>query len=144
VINSLIWLPAALCAGLFQAWRTAVQQRLRTLISVSGAGLVRYLYGLPVGIILLLSYTHIFKASPPQLHILFFIDAGIAAIAQILATLLLIAAFGYGNFVVGTAFSKTEVVQAAIVAWLLLGESLSFWVIAGIACGAAGVLVLSL
>src|SRR3546814_1861702 len=42
-----IWLPASLFGGLFQAWRTALQQRLRAELSVSGAGLVRYLYGLP-------------------------------------------------------------------------------------------------
>jgi drug/metabolite transporter (DMT)-like permease len=144
VIHSLIWLPAALCAGLFQAWRTAVQQKLRSLISVSVAGLVRYLYGLPVGVILLLIYVHINHAALPAFHPLFYVDASIAAIAQILATILLIAAFGCGNFVVGTAFSKTEVVQAAIVAWLVLGEHLSLWVIAGIACGVTGILVLSL
>jgi len=144
VVNSLIWLPAALCAGLFQAWRTAVQQRLRTLISVSGAGLVRYLYGLPVGAVLLVSYMSINHASPPEFAAPFLLDASIAAVAQILATLLLVAAFGYGNFVVGTAFAKTEVVQAAIFAWLVLDEHLSYWVIAGIACGATGVLMLAL
>ena len=42
-----IWLPASLFGGFFQAWRTALQQRLRAELSVSGAGLVRYLYGLP-------------------------------------------------------------------------------------------------
>jgi len=34
------WLPAALLAGLFQAWRTALQQRLRKEVTVSGAGLI--------------------------------------------------------------------------------------------------------
>ena len=47
-----IWLPASLLGGLFQAWRTALQQRLRAELSVSGAGLVRYLYGLPFALIL--------------------------------------------------------------------------------------------
>jgi drug/metabolite transporter (DMT)-like permease len=144
MITSTIWLPAALVAGLFQAWRTAVQQRLRSMISISGAGLVRYLYGAPVGIIVLLVYMNVYHAPLPALTIQFFIDSSIAAVAQILATLLLIAAFGYGNFVVGTAFSKTEVVQAAIFAWLVLGERLSIWVMVGIAFGVTGVLTLSL
>ncbi len=144
MILSLIWLPAALLAGLFQAWRTAVQQRLRSMISISGAGLVRYLYGLPVSIVLLLIYMSMYHTSQPATNAKFFVDASIAAIAQILATLLLIAAFSYGNFVVGTAFSKTEVVQAAIFAWLVLGEQLSAWVIAGIISGVTGVMILSL
>src|SRR3546814_1640914 len=42
-----IWLPASLLGGLFQAWRTALQERLRAELSVSGAGPVRYLYGMP-------------------------------------------------------------------------------------------------
>ena len=46
-----IWLPAALLAGLFQAWRTALQQRLRGTLTVSGAGLVRYAYGAPVALL---------------------------------------------------------------------------------------------
>ena len=103
MIVSMIWLPAALLAGLFQAWRTAVQQRLRSMISISGAGLVRYLYGVPVGIVLLTLYMSYHHASLPETNTMFFVDASIGGIAQILATLLLIAAFGYGNFVVGTA-----------------------------------------
>ena len=144
MIVSIIWLPAAVLAGLFQAWRTAVQQRLRSMISVSGAGLVRYLYGVPVGVVLLALYMNYHHASLPTMGRGFFVDASIAGIAQILATLLLIAAFGYGNFVVGTAFAKTEVVQAAIVAWLVLNEKLSIWVNCGIGLGVIGVLTLSL
>jgi len=144
MIISIIWLPAALCAGMFQAWRTAIQQRLRASISVSGAGLVRYLYGMPVGCALLTAYMIMYHEHLPNFHWQFVADAGVAAVAQILATILLIAAFGYGNFVVGTAFSKTEVVQTAVFAWLILDEHLSAFVIIGIACGVLGVLILSL
>ena len=42
LITSALWLPASLLAGLCQAWRTAIQQRLRAQLSISGAGLVRY------------------------------------------------------------------------------------------------------
>ena len=52
----MIWLPATLFAGLCQAWRTAVQQRVRAHLSVNAAGLVRYLYGFPVGCLLLWLY----------------------------------------------------------------------------------------
>ena len=53
MILSPIWLPATLMAGALQAWRTAVQQRLRGTLSVNAAGLVRYLYGFPVALLLL-------------------------------------------------------------------------------------------
>ena len=144
MIHSIIWLPATLLAGLLQAWRTAIQQRLRTMISVSGAGLVRYLYGLPIGIVLLITYMLVRHVALPAISELFIVDASIAAIAQILATILLIAAFGYRNFVVGTAFAKTEVVQAALFAWFVLGEHLSLWVMFAIVCGVVGVLILTM
>lgn len=51
-MTSLIWVPASLVAGLLQAWRTALQQRLRAELSIGGAGLVRYLYGAPIAIVL--------------------------------------------------------------------------------------------
>jgi drug/metabolite transporter (DMT)-like permease len=68
----------------------------------------------------------------------------VGGFGQILGTNLLIMAFGYRNFAVGTAFSKTEAIQSAMLAVVLLGEFLSplSWV--GIAVGVGGVLYLSL
>jgi drug/metabolite transporter (DMT)-like permease len=63
---------------------------------------------------------------------------------QIFGTTLLIMAFGFRNFAVGTAYAKTEAVQGAVVAWLILGEVLTPLSIAGIGLGVIGVLVLSL
>ena len=144
MITSLIWLPASLIAGVFQAWRTAVQQRLRAELSVSGAGLVRYLYGAPIAVALAVGYFAAHRLAPPHVGVSFVAFAAMGGLAQIVGTNLLIAAFGYRNFVVGTAFSKTEAVQAALFAWLALGERLGRFVILGVGCGVAGVLVLSL
>lgn len=140
----LVWLPASLLAGLFQAWRTALQHRLRSELSVNGAGLVRYAYGLPVAIVLALGYLGVRGIAWPVPDATYLAWAAGAGLAQILGTALLILAFGFRNFVVGTAFAKTETVQAAIFAWLVLGERLTALVGAGIAAGVAGVLVLAL
>src|SRR3546814_3105017 len=59
-------------------------------------------------------------------------------------TMLLIMVFGLRGFVVGTAFSKTEAVQAALVTALFLGERLPLLAWIGIVAGVAGVLVLAL
>ncbi len=37
-----LWIPITVSAALFQCWRTAMQQKLRNLLSVNGAGFVRY------------------------------------------------------------------------------------------------------
>lgn len=144
MITSVIWLPASLLAGLFQAWRTATQQRLRTQLTVSGASLVRYLYGLPVAIILIAVYASLHGFARPKTDLMFVVFAAAGGLAQIVGTNLLIMAFGYRNFVVGTAFSKTETMQAALFAWLALGEHLTVLIILGIGVGFGGVLMLAL
>ena len=43
-----MWIPVTVAAAGFQTARTALQHRLRALLSVSGAGFVRYVYGAPL------------------------------------------------------------------------------------------------
>lgn len=139
-----IWIPASLIGGMFQAWRTALQQRLRTELSVNGAGLVRYLYGAPLALVIVAIYSLVGGLDSPRLGGAFLFYAALGGFAQVIGTNLLIMAFGHRNFVVGTAFSKTEALQAAVFAWLALGEHLHMLVIVGIVIGVSGVLVLSL
>jgi drug/metabolite transporter (DMT)-like permease len=137
------WLPITLLAALFQAWRTAVQQRVRGSLSVNAAGLVRYLYGLPVGCALLAAYLLWSNHSWPDIKPSFLAFAAAAGLAQIIGTNLLLMAFGYRNYVAGTAFAKTEAMQGAVLAFVLLGEALSWLTIAGIAVGVAGVMIVA-
>jgi drug/metabolite transporter (DMT)-like permease len=138
------WIPVTVAAALFQSWRTALQQRLRGQLSVNATGFVRYVYALPLGIAFLCIAAW---ASPDAMPVL---DAGFVALCivggllQIIGTTLLIRAFGYRNFAVGTAYSKTESVQGAIIGWVVLGEALHLLAWIGILIGVAGVLVLSL
>ncbi len=139
-----LWIPITVSAALFQCWRTAMQQKLRHLLSVNGAGFVRYLYGAPTALVLLVGAL-IATGLPlpaPNLPFLFHCIAG--GLMQILATNLLIMAFGYRNFAVGTAYSKTETVQSAVVALIVLHEVLRPLAWAGIALGLCGVMTLSL
>ncbi len=137
------WLPATLLAALFQACRTAVQQRVRAELSVNAAGLVRYLYGLPVGALLLALYLGWKGASLPAIDPPFIAFCAAAGLAQIIGTNLLLMAFGYRNYVAGTAFAKTEAMQGALLAFLSLGEALSWLTIGGIALGVAGVMIVA-
>lgn len=139
----MLWLPATLFAGLFQAWRTAVQARMRRDMSLNAAGLVRYLYGLPVAFALLALYLGVRNASLPEGNGPFLFWAALGGLMQLIGTNLLLMAFGHRNYVVGTAYAKTEAVQGAILAMILLGEVLSVVTWAGIAIGVIGVMVLS-
>ncbi len=144
MIAAPIWLPASLLAGLFQAWRTALQQSLRGKLSVSGAGLIRYAYGAPFALLFAAAYLAARHISVPHLSAAYLALAAAAGLAQILGTALLILSFGHRGFVVGTAFSKTEALIAALAAAFFFAEHLPLLAWIGIATGVAGILLLSL
>lgn len=139
-----IWVGATILAGLFQTWRTALQQKLRGQLSVNAAAVVRYLYGVPVGMVLVTLYLAIFGgqlSSPSWTYALY---CALGGLGQIIGTNLLIMSFGHRGFAVGTAYSKTEAVQAAFIALIFLGESFAPLAWLGIAVSVGGTLYLSL
>jgi drug/metabolite transporter (DMT)-like permease len=139
-----LWIPISVSAALFQCWRTAMQQKLRGVLSVNGAGFVRYLYGMPTALVLLVVALYVTGASVPATTRDFLIYSALGGIGQILATNLLIMSFGYRNFAVGTAYSKTETVQSAFLAFFLLNEHLRPLALVGMGVGLTGVMTLSL
>jgi drug/metabolite transporter (DMT)-like permease len=139
-----LWIPITVSAALFQCWRTAMQQKLRHLLSVNGAGFVRYLYGAPTALVLLAAALLATGLPLPPPTMPFLIHCVAGGLLQILATNLLIMAFGFRNFAVGTAYSKTETAQTAIVAVFVLHEGLRPLAWIGIILGLSGVMTLSL
>jgi drug/metabolite transporter (DMT)-like permease len=139
-----IWVVATLSAGLFQTWRTALQQKLRGQLSVNAAAVVRYLYGVPVGMLFVALYLALIGgdlSSPGWTYLGFCVLGGLG---QIIGTNLLIMSFGHRGFAVGTAYSKTEAVQAAFIALIFLGESFAPLAWLGIAVSVGGTLYLSM
>lgn len=144
MITSPIWLPATLLAAIFQPWRTAIQRRVSRDLSINAAGLVRYLYGLPFALAMAATYQWLIApAALPTIGPWFLAYCIGGGLAQIVATNLLLMAFDQRNFVVGTAYSKTEAVQGALLSIVLLGEHLAPLSWLGIALGVAGVMILS-
>lgn len=138
----MIWIPVTLLAAALQTSRTALQHRLRALLSVSGAGFVRYVYGAPlslaaVGVLLATG------AALPTIEARFWPEIAAGGIAQILGTICLIRAFDARDFAVGTVFAKTEVVQVALFSWVLLGEPLAVGGWVGALVCTAGVVLLT-
>lgn len=137
----LLWIPATLAAALLQALRTADQRLLVGQIGNNGANLARYAVGAPIALAGLLVLGMIEPLPRPSLPFLLACLAG--GIAQILATALLLQAIRIGSFAVGTTFSKTEALQAALFSSLVLGEGLSPTGWAAVALAFAGVILLS-
>lgn len=137
-----LWVPITIAAAFAQNVRSALQRKLTDRLSSSEAAYVRFCYALPFAVVYLaglgaLGYTI------PGPNVAFFGYAAVGGIGQILGTIALIASFGYRNFAVGTAFSKTETVQTALFGFLLLGESVAPLAGLGIGVCLAGVVVLS-
>jgi drug/metabolite transporter (DMT)-like permease len=138
-----LWIPITVAAAFFQCTRTALQQKLKALLSTNGANFVRYFYGAPVSILMLVLLMTVGGRALPEWDWMFVAWAAVGGVAQIIATSLLIYAFELRNFTVGTAYSKTETVQIALVSVLVIGERLGILAWAGILVSLFGVIVLS-
>lgn len=139
-----VWIPVTVAAAAFQVSRTALQARLREHLSVTGAGFVRYLYALPLDVLMLGTALWWIHARVPAVSAEFVLLCLLGGLGQIVGTVLLITAFGLRNFVVGTAYAKTEAAQLVVISVLVFGVSLPPAAVAGILLAVLGVLMLSL
>jgi drug/metabolite transporter (DMT)-like permease len=137
-----MWILVTVVAAAFQIARTALQHRLRALLTVSGAGFVRYLYGAPLSVAAVLAFVAA-GVELPHVEARFWPTIAGAGVAQILGTMFLIRAFDARDFAVGTVLSKTEVVQVALFSLLLLGEPLRLGGWVGAVVCTVGVVALS-
>ena len=120
-----MWIPITLAAATFQVLRTSRQHRLRTVLSVNGAGFVRYAYGFPLAVIASIVTFVVVGDELPAIPWRFWPIIAGAGAAQILGTLALLRAFDLRDFAIGTVYAKTEVIQVAIVSAVALGEPLA-------------------
>ncbi|MGA1676748.1 MAG: multidrug transporter, partial [Pseudomonadales bacterium] len=117
-----LWIPITLFAALAQTIRNAAQRKLTSSLGTVGATWVRFLYGLPFALAWLAVVLVVTgSALPiPDLRFLLFVSAG--ALAQVLATALLLRVMAASNFALGVAYSKTEAMQVAVFGLLFLGD----------------------
>ncbi|MEX0308929.1 MAG: EamA family transporter [Tateyamaria sp.] len=138
------WIPITVAAALFQTLRFMLQRQLSLgTLSASGATLARFLYSSPLVVVLIVIYMTVSKQAWPSLKAEFWLFGALGGLAQILATVATVKLFQARNFAVGITFKKTEVMQAVLVGWLLLGDAVSFAGFSAIGLGLIGVLLLS-
>ncbi|PIE12897.1 MAG: hypothetical protein CSA70_08040 [Rhodobacterales bacterium] len=140
----MIWILLSIAAAAFQTLRFMIQKSLSmTTLSPGGATLARFLFSAPFVAALLVAYLAIRGAGFPSVGERFWIYGVTGGIAQILATWCVVALFAQRSFAVGITFKKTEVMQTALVGFILLGDTVSSMGIAAIFLGLVGVLYLS-
>ena len=143
-MDNTLWIFVAVAAAGFQTLRFMLQKSLSMgTLSAGGATLARFLFSAPFVAALALGYLSFSGADWPALGNRFLPFALVGALAQILATWCVVALFQHRNFAVGITFKKTEVVQTALVGFLVLGDRISFGGLMAILIGLLGVLVLS-
>ena len=140
------WIPIVIAAALAQTIRNAAQRSLTAEVGTLPATLVRFLYGLPFAAAWLLVVVK-FSAPGSAAMVLgasYWAWLTLGAVAQILATALLLLAMKERNFVIGVALAKTEVLQVALLATVLLLEVPGFWAMVAMLCATAGVVLLTM
>ena len=137
------WVAVTLFAVIMQTIRTAGQKQLTAHLDAITVTLVRFLFGLPFAVLYLLTVNHLSSSFLPPLNSTFLIFATIAAVAQIIATVLLISLFSLRNFAVGTTYARTEAFLTALLGVFLFAEHISLFGWLAIVISVAGVIVLT-
>ncbi|MEE2866375.1 MAG: EamA family transporter, partial [Pseudomonadota bacterium] len=138
-----LWIPITIAAAFCQNLRTALQKHLKGQLGTTGATFVRFGYGVPFAIAYAAVLHVVFKFPLPEPTPTLLIAGALGGLAQILGTFLLIHLFSFRNFAVGTAYSKTEPIQAALFGFVVLGEHISLAAGLCILVGVIGVVVIS-
>ncbi len=120
-----LWVFIAIGAAFLQNVRSSLQKYLKGRLSTTGATFSRFIFAAPlaVGVLAALVIAGGYTLPIPNARFAGFTVLG--GISQILATALLVHLFGLRNFAVGTTFSKTETVQAALFGVVVLSDAIT-------------------
>ncbi|MGB0634115.1 MAG: EamA family transporter [Paracoccaceae bacterium] len=138
------WIWVTVVAAISQSLRTAQQKNLTERLGNLGASYVRFSYAIPFAWAWIAFYSYFYNQPIPSINLQYLFWVTIAGIMQIIFTVLLIKLFSHRSFAAGVAFSKTEVLMAAIFEALILGYFVSFEVGLAIFLGVIAVFLLSL
>lgn len=136
-----------LLACVAQTARNAAQRSLTAEAGALGATLVRFLYGLPVALLVVALLQQLPGSPPPRLSrfgAAYFGWLALGAVSQIMATACLLMAMKARNFIVGVVLAKTEVLQVAVFAAVALHEWPAPAAAGAMLLASAGVVLVSL
>jgi len=139
----MIWVWVTLGAVIAQTVRFMLQKQLRgATLSTAGATFARFIYSAPLVAALAFGYAQVTGQGTSVPH-RFWAFAIAGGFTQILATMCVVALLTQRNFAVGLTFMKTEVLMAALLSIVLLGEHLPPLAWAALVLGLPGIMLLS-
>ena len=138
------WIVITIFGAFFQNLRSSIQKKLNANLSTIASTYVRFAFALPFATLLFFIYFRNFEIiSIILVQSNFVYYTILASVFQIIFTFILLYLFKFSNFVVGTALSKTEVIQVAIFEYFLLKDKLNIFGVFGIIIATVGVIIIS-
>jgi drug/metabolite transporter (DMT)-like permease len=137
----MLWALFTVIAAGSQTLRNALQRDLTAKLGVVGATHVRFLFGFPFSLLFLGLMVLVTGEAVPEIRLSIFPAVLVAALTQIGATGLMLAAMRSKSFVTTIAYTKTEPVLVAIFGLVFLGDKLSPAMASAIGIATIGVLL---
>jgi drug/metabolite transporter (DMT)-like permease len=138
-----LWIAFTLAAAAGQTARNVMQHELTERLGAAGATHVRFLFGCPFALTILAVAWFATGAALPHPTGFYWVWVLGGAVAQIVATALMLLAMTEKSFVVTVAYLKTEPIQVAIFGLIFLGEALRLPALAAILIASLGVCLIS-
>ena len=138
-----LWVIFTVFAAATQALRTALQRRMTSVIGNLGASYIRFSYAFPIAWLFYYLYDKYADPTLPDLPFEFWFWINLAALTQVIFTILLVQLFSHRSFAAAVAFSKTEVLQTAIFEALILSVVVTIQTGFAIALGVFATVLLS-
>ena len=138
------WIVTSIMGAFFQNARSSIQKKLNTEMSLMASTYVRFAFSLPILFVVFFIYFGNFNYFIISVQNSNFITYVIlASVLQISFTLLFLYLLKFTNFLIGTALSKTEVIQIAFFEFIILKDYLNFYALLGIMISTIGVIIFS-
>lgn len=138
------WIFFTLMAAFMQPWRNAFQKQLSSTVDVYGVTLARFIFALPFAAIYLFAmHANVSISQAVSFSGKFWLYIVIAGLSQILATILMVQLFKQRNYAIGVGLAKSEAILAAVIAFVLFSEDLSFFGWVGVLLGGYAVFLMS-
>jgi drug/metabolite transporter (DMT)-like permease len=139
----MLWILLAAAAAPLQVARNAMQRGLVGDAGPWGATLVRFLFGLPFSILIFAVAAALTPDAAPDPNVAFWTGALLGAVSQVAATAALLMAMGRSGFAVSILLQQSSLPLAAILGWVVLGDTLSGAVWVGVTLATIGLVILS-
>ena len=143
LVPSWLWAVFTITAAGAQTLRNAMQRDLIASLGTGGATYVRFIFGLPFAVLFVILVAVGTHEAPPMPGIRALGFTLIAALSQIFATALMLAAMRERAFVVAIAYTKIEPILVALFGLAVLGDTLSTASAFAILVATSGVMLMS-